>query len=1029
MVDILAVGTGAVNAYRQALSTTSNNIANVNTPGYSRRELILGESSPVERGAFTFGSGAQARAISRAYDEFIERSLRDATSGFEKNNPIVEYASRVVDAVASENASLAGAIDEFFNNAQMLTTDPSSKTLRSEFLSSASLVEARFNDLSVQVARITDEASAAFKNSIDDFNALAEQLLAVNKKLAGKPELSDQSPGLLDERDAILRSMSELAEIGVIELSNGQVAVNFGGAGRGSLVVTPTQFTRVGMIPEASSLTDIGALVLDPGGDNTPAVTGFGGFLGGMLSVSNEVLSPMISGLDHLAVTFTDEINSVHRGGLDLNGEFGGDLFSAPLSFSASTNTAIGDLTVQARVLDSGEAKSETYQLMYRAHSNSWDITNLHTNDYLGQIPHQGESQFMGLELSLKGSPVNGDTVYLTPESRPARTFNLLIDDVDRVAVAASMKSAPATSNSSLIDSYISVIDRDSGFVNGFTVKSETKSSYRQDFSLTAGATKPAFQILKGTVGADLEFNLDSDQHLHLFTKEGVYVAGTRALTAAEANRYIGGDDAFGDGAYSNTYFNKQGTDAYLDTSIQFGVSSEAKVRSVHAVVPESTARVTEEIFEPASLVASSVNPTINETGLTETIIRAGALTFTYENYDPNDLDSGDDGFVPKSFELGELKLNPSERLSAALVAEYFNDQFANEGVTGVSASAINIVRVNNIDMTQSLSINGREVTVNPKGDLQELIGAINEASSVTNVKAIRTSDNDFYLTNTSGFEGQNIEIGVPGTGDTKNALGLASGIFSGTYEIHTSEEALIPDAGPSVTEKIRLTVSDGGAPSDLRRLGFSTDVLIEGPVPDDLAVFVSGLGDFNATVRVAKSDDQQVESFPANSFRVEFTSDTIYTITDLETDTVVSTRFFDSSEPIIYEGVSLSFSAPPKLGDSFNITENAGGIGSNENFLRLIDLGKAPIINGQTFSEAYLDLVGGVGTRNRVAELNRGAMEVMRDQAAANREAAVGVNLDEEAANLIRFQQAYQAAAQVIQLSQRMFDTLLQMR
>ena len=120
MVDILAIGSGAVNAYRQALSTTSNNIANVNTPGYSRRELVIGESFPVEEGVFSFGSGAQAEAVGRAYDEFIERALRDATSELEVNEPVIEYANRIVDIMGTESVSLANAMDDFFNAAEQL---------------------------------------------------------------------------------------------------------------------------------------------------------------------------------------------------------------------------------------------------------------------------------------------------------------------------------------------------------------------------------------------------------------------------------------------------------------------------------------------------------------------------------------------------------------------------------------------------------------------------------------------------------------------------------------------------------------------------------------------------------------------------------------------------------------------------------------------------------------------------------------------------------------------------------------------
>jgi len=116
-----------------------------------------------------------------------------------------------------------------------------------------------------------------------------------------------------------------------------------------------------------------------------------------------------------------------------------------------------------------------------------------------------------------------------------------------------------------------------------------------------------------------------------------------------------------------------------------------------------------------------------------------------------------------------------------------------------------------------------------------------------------------------------------------------------------------------------------------------------------------------------------------------------------------------------------------PSNADSFFVEKNLNGSGNNENFLALIELGKEPIIEGQSFAEAYRDLVSGAGSRSRLAQLNKEAMQVVKDQAEATREAAVGVNLDEEAADLIRFQQAYQAAAQVIQISQRMFDTLIQ--
>ena len=86
----------------------------------------------------------------------------------------------------------------------------------------------------------------------------------------------------------------------------------------------------------------------------------------------------------------------------------------------------------------------------------------------------------------------------------------------------------------------------------------------------------------------------------------------------------------------------------------------------------------------------------------------------------------------------------------------------------------------------------------------------------------------------------------------------------------------------------------------------------------------------------------------------------------------------------------------------------------------------KRPIISGQTFTEPYLDFVTGVGSRSEMTELRQEALQVVYDQAYNSREQASGVNLDDEAANLIRFQQAYQAAAQVVQASQKAFDILM---
>ena len=232
---------------------------------------------------------------------------------------------------------------------------------------------------------------------------------------------------------------------------------------------------------------------------------------------------------------------------------------------------------------------------------------------------------------------------------------------------------------------------------------------------------------------------------------------------------------------------------------------------------------------------------------------------------------------------------------------------------------------------------------------------------------------------------------------------------------------------GANKPTEIALTISSTGTPADLGRLGFATEVLIDGPAADDYAVFLTGTGSVGTAVRADKATGATVSRYPADSFQINFTTASVYTITDVATNTVVTTRTYAAGDSVSYQGMRVDFDDIPSVGDTFTIEPNADGVGNNENMLSMIQLGKEPMIAGQTFTAAYRDLVAGTGSRAHLAELSRDAMTVVYDQAEATREAAVGVNLDEEAADLIRFQQAYQAAAQVIQMSQRMFDTLIQ--
>ena len=1153
MVDILSIGSGAVNAYRQALSTTSNNIANVNTPGYSRRELKIGESFPVEEGVFSFGSGAQAEAVGRAYDEFIERALRDATSELEVNEPVIEYANRIVDIMGTESGSLANAMDDFFNAAEQLSTDPRSAPLRTDFLNTGEVVAARFNDIALQVDTIAKESELAFRQSVEELNALSTQLLKVNEQLNRKASVLDQPPSMLDQRDAILREMSALVKLGVTELPSGQVIVNLGGSGRGFEIVTTTTSLDIGVFSsDKAGGTDL-RLILDPYGAKRPLPGAPGGSIGGAMAFRSEVLRPVRVGLDHLASSFAKEANQVHRSGLDAEGDFGGDLFRTSTSFVANLDTTNGAVSARAKVTDPATAPTEALEFIYREATQSWDVFNLLTRERLGAISSGEDQPFMGMSITLAGAPENGDVVIFHAEDRPAHTFEMLIKDIDRVAAAATMRQTPGSGNTSGAEASLALVpeeEQPNGFQYGYTLSNEGATQTRQDLTINADGLRPAVQLAKGTTGAQMLFDIQSgsDQQIQVLTREGVHVAGTASLTAAEANALMSLDSGFGEGSYSTTYLNQTGSAAYLDTTVRFGISNSEKTLTNPAVDPDTGLITQVTSTESAFIASKKVSATVNSTAGAQTLVAAGAVNFSNTYYDPDDAAADTNGYVEQSIAFDALTLAAGETFSAAKMASYLNEEFKGLTANNVVASAYNQVLAQEIDPTKTLTIGSGSiapVTISyaVNATVGEMIQAINAESDQTNVRAEWFGETGIALTNTAGHEGENIILGLVGGGSGFTSLGLVSGNYEGTYQISATGEEVVSNvfsttsqalnngatfdltvtrsgggattvtiaAGgdtpqgivdaindvatgiPGITAalladdaggyritlrdttgvgnaftvssdiadyypndyagnpvaapdtdlgfndlanrktginrptEISLTLSGTGSPADLGRMALDTGVLIDGPAADDLAIFVTGSGTVDATLRADAKPESVPPTFPAAPFRVDFSSNSVYTITDTATDTVVATRLYTTGADIEYQGIRVQFNNVPKAGDTYTIEANTDGLGSNENILRMIELSRAPLIAGQTFSAAYRDLVAGAGSRAQLAELGKEAMMVVRDQAQASRESAVGVNLDEEAADLIRFQQAYQAAAQVIQISQRLFDTLIQ--
>ncbi|WP_396437673.1 flagellar hook-associated protein FlgK [Limnohabitans sp.] len=326
MSDLLSIGSSGVTAYQRALATVSNNIANVNTDGYTRQDVSLTANQPRQIGNSYLGTGARFDSVQRQYDAFVESNLRNSNSDLESQKPLLSYVNRLIDVMGDESIGLTTAMNLFFESARDLATDPASVVSRSIFLRDADGLAARFRQLAGQFELLDNETRQSVETDVGQVNALTAQLAQMNKQLAKHSTEASQPSELLDQRDLLLRELSSLISVKTRFENNGAVIVSVGDTLDQGILVNQNTSRAINVMQSSLESTKI-EFVIDAYGQPETMTGITSGKIGGVMSFREQVLNPASDSLDNLAIAVTREVNKVHRDGLDAEGQLGGDLF------------------------------------------------------------------------------------------------------------------------------------------------------------------------------------------------------------------------------------------------------------------------------------------------------------------------------------------------------------------------------------------------------------------------------------------------------------------------------------------------------------------------------------------------------------------------------------------------------------------------------------------------------------------------------------------------------------------------------
>jgi flagellar hook-associated protein 1 len=446
MTDMLNVAVSGLRAFQRALETTSHNISNVATPGYSRQRVELGTREPQLFGSTMVGSGVQVNSINRYGSDVLVSQMQHASSTFSRLGAFAQKAGALNNLFANSSTGLSASLTRFSNALQGVANTPTSTAARQVLLSEAEGLVTRLQTYDQRLGEIETEVNQQLANEASAINGIASNIARLNQEIVSAQSASGEAPGdLLDARDKQLSDLAARLETNVVRQSDGSINVFVGngqplvlGGTSATIVAKADAFVpgRVGLALQTSGSTL----------DITSSLSG--GSVGGLFDFRRELLDPARNQLGQMAVALAEVVNGQHREGLDLSGNLGGDLFAVGSVdvMPATTNTGSAALAVTR----TGASALTPYDYVMRYDGSAWTMQRADNGaavSFTGTGTVSSPIVAGGVSIVLSGAPVAGDRFLVRPTAGAIRNMDVLITDPARVAAAAPIRSAAAIAN------------------------------------------------------------------------------------------------------------------------------------------------------------------------------------------------------------------------------------------------------------------------------------------------------------------------------------------------------------------------------------------------------------------------------------------------------------------------------------------------------------------------------------------------------------------------------------------------------
>lgn len=438
--SLFSIGLTGLNAAQAGLQTTSHNISNAGTAGYSRQRIEQSTNPAMFTGAGFFGEGTRVDTVKRAYNNFLTNQVLAADTRFNEYDTFATEIGQIDNMLSDPTVGLSPALADFFSGVQEVAANPASIPARQSMLSTGESLVARFHNLSDRLNEIRSGIEGQIKETVSQIGTYAVNIAEVNDKITVAQQAGASQPAndLLDTRDRLVKELNQLVRVSTHTDADGTMSVFIG---TGQPLVIGTHPTRLEALPSVAdqSRLDVNILTQNGGAIAIPESLMGGGKLGGLLNMRASALDSAQNQIGLLAVGMSTAFNAQHQLGQDLNGKLGTDFFTTPsvsVQRYANATTSMPDVQYG----DVSKLVGEDYRLTFTDTTGGYALTRVSD----GRSVMAAE---VGLTITPPATSWVGDSFLIQPTRQAASTLNLALSDTRMIAAGAPIAAAAAVSN------------------------------------------------------------------------------------------------------------------------------------------------------------------------------------------------------------------------------------------------------------------------------------------------------------------------------------------------------------------------------------------------------------------------------------------------------------------------------------------------------------------------------------------------------------------------------------------------------